>query len=83
MPWCVISRQVILSELLWVWLSAGIAMRVLLWRRRYAQKEARQWHKLYRQEPAAMIYDLDRWRIVYRRGYWPAGALPIEGGCNA
>ena len=47
------------------------------------QKEARQGLKLYRQEPAALIYDLDRWRIVYRRGYWPAGALPIERGCNA
>lgn len=44
------------------------------------QKEARQGLKLYRQEPAALIYDLARWRIVYRRGYWPAGALPIERG---
>lgn len=46
------------------------------------QKEARQALRQYRQEPAALIYDLDRWRIVYRRGYWPAGALPIERGCN-
>lgn len=47
------------------------------------QKEARQTLKQYRQEAGALIYDLDRWRIVYRRGYWPAGALPIERGCNA
>ena len=47
------------------------------------QNEARQGLKLYRQEAAALIYDLDRWRIVYRRGYWPSGALPIERGCNA
>ena len=47
------------------------------------QKEARQALKQYRQEAGALIYDLDRWRIVYRRGYWPTGALPIERGCNA
>ena len=47
------------------------------------QREARQALKQYRQEAGALIYDLDRWRIVYRRGYWPAGALPIERGCNA
>ena len=40
------------------------------------QKEARQ-------EAGALIYDLDRWCIVYRRGYWPAGALPVERGCLA
>ena len=44
------------------------------------QREARQYLKLYRQEAGALIYDVDRWRIVYRRGYWPAGALPIERG---
>ena len=44
------------------------------------QREARQALKRYRQEAGALIYDLDRWRIVYRRGYWPAGALPIERG---
>ena len=37
------------------------------------QKEARQGLKLYRQEAAALIYDLDRWRIVYQRGHWPSG----------
>lgn len=42
------------------------------------QREARSGLKLYKDEPAALIYDLHRWRIVYRRGYWPAGALPIE-----
>ena len=47
------------------------------------QREARQALKQYRQEAGALIYDLDRWRIVYRRGYWPTGALPIESGCNA
>lgn len=47
------------------------------------QKEARQALKQYRQEAGALIYDLDHWRIVYRRGYWPTGALPIERGCNA
>ena len=47
------------------------------------QKEARRDLKLYKQESAALIYNLDRQRIVYRRGYWPAGALPIERGCNA
>jgi len=46
------------------------------------QKEARQGLKLCKQEAAALIYDLDRWRIVYRRGYWPTGALPIEGGAT-
>ena len=47
------------------------------------QQEARRGLTLYKDEPAALIYDLDRWRIVYRRGYWPTGALPIERGCNA
>ena len=47
------------------------------------QREARHGLKLYKNEPAALIYDLDRRHIVYRRGYWPAGALPIERGCNA
>ena len=47
------------------------------------QKEARQAIKQYRQEAGALIYDLDRLRIVYRRGYWPTRALPIERGCNA
>ena len=47
------------------------------------QREAQQALKQYRQEAGALIYDLDRWRIVYRRGYWPAWALPIERGCNA
>ena len=44
------------------------------------QKEARQDLKLYRQEAGALIYDLDRRRIVYKRGYWPAGPLPVERG---
>lgn len=47
------------------------------------QREARQALKQYRQESAALIYDRDRWCIVYRRGYWTAGALPIERRCNA
>ena len=47
------------------------------------QRDARQDLKLYRHEAGAIIYDIDRWHIVYRRGYWPAGALPIERGCNA
>ena len=47
------------------------------------QREAQQALKQYRQEAGALIYDLDRWRIVYRRGYCPAWALPIERGCNA
>lgn len=47
------------------------------------QKEAHQALKQYRQEAGALIYDLDRWRIVYRRGCWPAGSLPIERGCSA
>ena len=47
------------------------------------QREARQALKQYRQEAGVLIYDLDRWRIVYQRGYWPTGALPIERGCNA
>lgn len=42
------------------------------------QRSARRALRQYRQEAAALIYDLHRWRIVYRRGYWPAGALPIE-----
>lgn len=46
------------------------------------QREARQALKQYRQEAGALIYDLDRWHIVYQRGYWPTGALPIERGCN-
>lgn len=45
--------------------------------------EARRAFRQYRDWPAAMIYDLERWRIVYQRGYWPTGALPIERGCNA
>ena len=47
------------------------------------QREAQKALMQYRQEAGALIYDLDRCRIVYRRGYWPAGALPIERGCNA
>lgn len=42
------------------------------------QREAQQALKQYLQEAGALIYDLDRWRIAYRRGYWPAWALPIE-----
>ena len=42
------------------------------------QRAARRALRQYRQGAAALIYDLHRWRIVYRRGYWPAGALPIE-----
>ena len=42
------------------------------------QRAARRALRQYRQEAAALIYDLHRWRIVYRRGYWAAGALPIE-----
>lgn len=44
------------------------------------QREARRGLRLYKQEAGAIIYDLDHWRIVYRRGYWPAGALPVERG---
>ncbi len=47
------------------------------------QREAQQALKQYRQEAGALIYDLDRWRIVYRRGCWPTSALPIERGRNA
>lgn len=43
-------------------------------------KDAKKMLRMHRQETGAIIYDLDRWRIVYQRGYWPAGALPIERG---
>ena len=46
-------------------------------------REARQALRQYRREAGALIYDLDRWRIVYQRGYWPAGSLPAERMCNA
>lgn len=43
-------------------------------------KEARQALRQYRQEAGALIYDSGRWRIICRRGCWPAGALPMERG---
>ena len=43
------------------------------------QREARQALKQYRQEAGVLIYDLDRWRIVYQR---PQGRFPSRGGAT-
>ena len=44
------------------------------------QREAQQALKQYRQEAGALIYDLDRWRIVLRAATGPPRHCPLRGG---